>query len=685
VTDSTIARRRHAELSAEITDHRWRYYVLDAPTVSDGEFDALLRELERIEDEHPELRTPDSPTQQVGPVASTTFDPIVHRTRMESLDNAFSRTELDRWAARVGADSELCCELKIDGLALNLTYEHGRLVRAATRGDGTTGEDVTANVRTISSIPTLLGADAPPVVEVRGEVFLPTDAFTALNEQLVEAGRAPFANPRNAAAGSLRQKDPRVTASRPLSFCCHGFTGLDVERLSDGYETLASWGVPVSGEYAVAEGVEAAWEFVERVAGRRHDYGHEIDGAVLKINDRTRQAVLGSTSRAPRWAIAFKYPPEEVTTTLLDIRVNVGRTGRVTPYAVMEPTVVAGSTVEMATLHNAGEVVRKGVLIGDTVVLRKAGDVIPEVVAPVVDLRDGTERAFVMPTHCPACGTKLRTEKEGDADIRCPNTRSCPAQLRERIFHLASRDGLDIEVLGWQAADALLAAGLIGDEGDIFSLTADDLARSPFFTRKSDGDLTANARKLLANLTTAKHRSFARFLVALSIRHIGKGVAPVVAAAFSSIAALRAASEQQLSEVEGIGPVLAASIVEWFTVDWHNAIVDKWEAAGCVLADEPAGGPAAPVDGADLTGLSVVVTGSLPGHTREGAGEALTARGAKAASSVSRKTDFVVVGENPGSKYAKAVSLGVPILDAEGFEVLLSAGAEAASAVTRTE
>lgn len=654
---------------------------MDSPTLSDGEFDELMRELNEIEEQHPDLRTPDSPTQQVGVRVSTTFVPVRHVTRMESLDNAFSREDLARWIERVGG-GELVCEPKIDGLAVNLTYRSGRLVSAATRGDGTTGEDVTANVVTISEIPRVLPGQAPDLVEVRGEIFLPLHAFEALNATLVAAGKAAFANPRNAAAGSLRQKDPRVTAGRPLSFLCHGFEGLPVRRQTDGYDLLDSWGIPVSTHIDIASDLDGAWRTVERTQARRHDFTHDIDGVVVKVNDRQRQRELGSTSRAPRWAIAFKYPPEEVTTKLLDIRVNVGRTGRVTPYAVMTPVTVAGSTVEMATLHNASEVVRKGVLIGDTVVLRKAGDVIPEVVAPVADLRDGTESAFVMPTYCPACGTELRHEKDGDADIRCPNTRSCPAQLRERVFHLASRDALDIEVLGWQAADALLAADLIVDEGDIFDLTTDRLLTSSFF-RKKDGTLTANAGKLLTNLNDAKTRPFARFLVALSIRHVGKGVAPDVAAAFTSIDALSAASEEALSAVEGIGPVVAASIVEWFTADWHRDIVAKWRAAGCLMADET--DPPPTLHGIDLGGVAVVITGTLPGYTREEAAREVTSRGGKVTGSVSGKTDFVVVGENPGSKYAKAVAVGVPVLDAGGYAVLLSEGADAARAAARGE
>ena len=682
MTDS-VAARRHAALAAEVSEHRRRYYVMDAPTVSDADFDALMRDLEALEHQYPELRTPDSPTQQVGGSVGATFAPVRHTTRMESLDNAFSREDLDHWARRVG-DGQLICEPKIDGLAIGLTYQHGRLTVAATRGDGTTGEDVTGNVLTIAEIPRLLTGDVPALLEVRGEVFLPVAAFTELNAALVEAGKPPFANPRNGAAGSLRQKDPRVTASRPLSFLCHGFEGLPVQTQSEGYAALAAWGVPVSPHIQVVDDLDGAWAYIEQTQTRRHDFAHDIDGVVIKVNDRGRQSELGSTSRAPRWAIAFKYPPEEATTKLVDIRVNVGRTGRVTPYAVMTPVTVAGSTVEMATLHNASEVERKGVLIGDTIVVRKAGDVIPEVLAPVVDLRDGSERAFVMPTHCPACGTELRPEKEGDADIRCPNTRTCPAQLRERVFHLASRDALDIEVLGWQAADALLSAHLITDEGDLFNLTPEALATSPLFCKK-DGTLTANGRKLLTNLEAAKTRPFARFLVALSIRHVGKGVAPDVAAAFPNIDALQAATEAELTAVDGIGPVLAESIVEWFTVDWHRDIVAKWRAAGCVLAD-PEAPPEQPVTvGADLGGVTVVITGAIPGYTRDGAAEEVTARGGKVSSSVSGKTDFVVVGDKPGSKYAKAISLGVPILDADGYAVLLAEGATAAKGVARAE
>ena len=695
--DINQARARHADLSAQITQHRRRYYLLDAPTIADGEFDALMRELTDLETAHPELATPDSPTQQVGGWAASTFAPVKHLEPMYSLDNVFSHDEFTRWADRVAKDcgdalaaSGLLCEVKIDGLALDLVYRDGVLASAATRGDGRVGEDVTGNVRTIASIPARLTGDVPSVVEVRGEVFMKTADFDALNDTLLDAGKTPFANPRNAAAGSLRQKDPKVTATRPLSFYCHGFGevtgGVGFAKQSQGYDLLSAWGLPVSPHSRVAGTLEEVWAFIAGHGEDRHALEHEIDGAVVKVDDRALQERLGATSRAPRWAIAYKYPPEEVTTTLLDIRVGVGKTGRVTPYGVMVPVTVAGSTVEMATLHNASEVARKGVLIGDTVILRKAGDVIPEIVGPVVENRDGTQRAFVMASVCPSCGTPLAYEKEGDADIRCPNQRSCPAQLRERLIHLASREALDIESLGEKAADALLEAGLLGDEGDLFALTPDDLVRAPFFVKqagKQAGELTVNARTLLDNLQEVKTRPFAKFLVALHIRHVGKGTAPDIAAAFGSIDALAEASLEELSAVAGIGPVIGASIVEWFAQDWHRQIVAKWTAAGCVMADEPAvadGDAAVP---ATLAGVSVVVTGSLPGYTRTGADEAVAARGGKASGSVSAKTDFVVVGENPGSKYAKAVALGRPILDAAGFEVLLRDGPDAARAVAR--
>ena len=694
------AREEHAELAQTITDHRWRYYVQDTPTITDGDFDVLMRRLEALEEQYPGLRTPDSPTQQVGGAPATTFAPVTHLQQMMSLDNAFDRAELDSWNARAVREagqgavdaSGYLCELKIDGLALDLVYERGRLVRAATRGDGRTGEDVTVNARTISAIPQQLRGTPPEVLEVRGEVFLPIEAFADLNASLVEAGKAPFANPRNAAAGSLRQKDPRVTATRPLSFLCHGLgeaSGVEIGRLSEAYELMRGWGLPTSADATRCATIDEVWAFIESAGQRRHTFVHEMDGVVVKLDDRSLQVELGATSRAPRWAIAYKYQPVEVTTKLLDIAVNVGRTGRVTPYAVMTPVVVAGSTVSQATLHNASEVRRKGVLIGDTVVLRKAGDVIPEVLGPVAALRDGSERDFVMPTHCPACGTELRPEKEGDADIRCPNQRSCPSQLTERLFHLASRQGLDIEVLGWKAAQALLEAGLVTDEGDLFALTDDDLIRSPFFTKEGQGAdkgrkvLSENGRKLLTELEAAKTKPFSRFLVALSIRHIGKGVAPDVAAVFPNIEAFETATDEELAGVPGLGSTLVTSIREWFAVDWHREIVRKWQEAGAMLPSEVAA-ETAPLP-QTLEGLSIVVTGSVPGYSRDGATDAIVARGGKAVGSVSKSTDFVVVGENAGSKYDKALSLKRPILDVAGFEILLSRGAEAAAAVARSE
>src|SRR6201988_1174823 len=584
-------RRRWRELADEVREHQFRYYVRDAPIISDADFDQLLRRLAALEDEHPELRTPDSPTQLVGGAGfATDFTSAEHLERMLSLDNVFSTEEFDVWAARihadVGADVPFLCELKIDGVALALVYRNGRLVRAATRGDGRTGEDVTLNARTIDDVPERLtagdGYPIPDVLEVRGEVFFRLADFEALNAALVEDGKTPFANPRNSAAGSLRQKDPAVTARRKLRMICHGVgytEGFRPGTLHDAYLALAAWGLPVSEHTTRVEDVAGALERIAYWGEHRHDVGHEIDGVVVKVDDVALQRRLGSTSRAPRWAIAYKYPPEGATTNLLDTRVNVGRTGRVTPFAFMEPVKVAGSTVSQATLHNASEVKRKGVLIGDTVVIRKAGDVIPEVLGPVVDLRDGSEREFEMPTTCPECGTTLAPAKEGDADIRCPHTRSCPAQLRERVFHVAGRGAFDIEGLGYEAAVAVLQAGVITDEGDLFTLGSQDLLRTDLFTVKN-GELSANGKRLLVNLHEAKSQPLWRVLVALSIRHVGPTAARALATEFGSLDAITAASTEQLAAVEGVGPTIAAAVTEWFTVDWHRAIVDKWRLAG---------------------------------------------------------------------------------------------------------
>jgi DNA ligase (NAD+) len=681
------ARHRWTDLAEQVREHRFAYYVRDAPTVSDAEFDALLRELEALEEEYPGLRTPDSPTQQVGGTWSTDFEPVDHLERMLSLDNVFSEEELRGWAERVerevGEGARYLCELKIDGLAVSLLYENGRLVRAATRGDGRTGEDVTLNVRTIRDVPHVLtttggGVPHPQQVEIRGEVFFPLERFAELNAALVEAGKTPYANPRNTAAGSLRQKDPRITASRGLHMLVHGIgarKGFDITRQSQAYELLKAWGLPVSESYRVVGTVDEVLDFIRYYDEHRHDQLHEIDGVVVKVDEVGQQRRLGATSRAPRWAIAFKYPPEEVNTKLLDIRVNVGRTGRVTPYGVMEPVLVSGSTVAMATLHNQEEVVRKGVLIGDTVVLRKAGDVIPEIVGPVVAARDGSEREFVMPTHCPECGTELRREKEADVDIRCPNSRSCPAQLRERIFHLAGRGAFDIEALGWEGAIALLQSGVVHDEGDVFDLTEETLRRVPLYTRK-DGELSANGARLLENLHKAKEQPLWRVLVALSIRHVGPTAARALAQALGSMDRIREASQEELAAVDGVGPTIAVAVREWFAVDWHAEVVRRWEASGVRMADDA--GEALP---RTLDGLSIVVTGSLEGFSRDEAKEAILLRGGKASGSVSKKTSYVVVGESPGSKHDKAVQLGVPVLDEAGFRALIEGGPEAVADV----
>ncbi|MDT0202826.1 NAD-dependent DNA ligase LigA [Nocardioides sp. AE5] len=688
-TATPEARERHRELSEQVEDARWRYYVLDDPTLSDADFDTRMRELEELEVQFPELRTPDSPTQKVGGAVSTQFTAIDHLQRMESLDNAFSFEEMDAWHARLArdgvADPALLCELKVDGLAINLLYEGGKLVRALTRGDGRTGEDVTPNVKTISSIPhRLTGTDAfgvPDLVEVRGEVFLPVEAFEKLNESMLDAGKPPFANPRNAAAGSLRQKNPKVTATRALGMVCHGIgarEGFEPGAQSEAYAALAAWGLPTSERVRVVATLAEVKEFIDHCGEHRHDVEHEIDGVVVKVDDYALQRRLGSTSRAPRWAIAYKYPPEEVHAKLLDIRVNVGRTGRVTPYGVMEPVRVAGSTVENATLHNAHEVKRKDVRPGDTVILRKAGDVIPEILGPVLPLRPEGLAAWVMPSECPACGSTLVEQKEGDKDLRCPNHRDCRAQVVERVFHVAGRGAFDIEGLGYEAAVALLDAGVIQNEGDVFRLTADQLRRAPLFTRapkKDEGEapvLSANGQKLLDNLDQAKEAPLWRVLVALSIRHVGPTAARALATRLGSMTAIREADEAVLGDIEGVGPTIAASVREWFDgaeAEWHTEIVDKWTVDGVRMADER--DDSIP---RTLEGLTIVATGSLQNFTRDSVKEAIIARGGKASGSVSKKTDFVVVGESAGSKADKAEQLGVTILDEAGFEKLLAEG-----------
>ncbi|WNO72133.1 NAD-dependent DNA ligase LigA [Streptomyces sp. AM8-1-1] len=706
------AREQHALIAEQVEEHRFRYYVKDQPVVSDGEFDRLMRSLEELEEQYPELRTPESPTQKVSGQYETDLAKVEHRERMLSLDNAFDEGELSAWAERVArdvgtSDFHFLCELKVDGLAVNLTYEKGRLTRAATRGDGRVGEDITPNVRTIADIPNRLRGDRiPDLVEIRGEVFFPMAKFQELNARRVEAGEQPYANPRNSASGSLRQKDPKVTATLPLHMVVHGIgarQGFDIDRLSQAYDLLREWGLPTARHNKVVDSLEGVREFIAHFGENRHSMEHEIDGVVVKLDEIPLQGRLGSTARAPRWAIAWKYAPEEVNTKLVNIRVGVGRTGRVTPYAQVEPVTVAGSEVEFATLHNQDVVKSKGVLIGDTVVLRKAGDVIPEILGPVVDLRDGSEREFVMPAECPECGTALRPSKEGDVDLRCPNARSCPAQLRERLFYLAGRKSLDIEHFGYVAAAALTrplepAEPPLRDEGDLFDLTIEQLLPIKAYVLDQDsglpkrdpktgeekivtvfanqqGEAKKNAVAMLENIAAAKERPLARVLTGLSIRHVGPVAAEALAREFRSIERIRQATEEELAATDGVGGIIAASLKQWFAEPWHEEILRKWAAAGVRTEEEGAGEDQGP---RPLEGLTVVVTGTLENYTRDGAKEALQGLGAKVAGSVSKKTAFVVVGDNPGSKYDKAMQLKVPVLDEQGLVILLEQGPDAA-------
>jgi DNA ligase (NAD+) len=662
-----------SELTNEIRDHQFKYHVLDAPTITDSEFDGLLRELTALEAKFPELREADSPTLGIGGGFATSFSQHDHIEKMMSLDNVFDVAELSGWFDRVEkevAKPAYLCELKVDGLAINLTYENGQLIRGLTRGNGVTGEDVTLNVKTIKNLPhTLKGKNIPALIEVRGEVFFPLAAFNELNDGLEELGKPLFANPRNAAAGSLRQKDPRVTAGRPLSVVVHGIgarKGIEFESQSGAYAVLKELGLPTSDRLKVCSTRLEVEKYIEHFGLHRHDIEHEIDGVVIKVDSIAEQSQLGFTSRAPKWAIAFKYPPEEVTTRLLDIKVSIGRTGRVTPFAFMEPVKVAGSTVTNATLHNASEIVRKGVLIGDVVVIRKAGDVIPEVLAPVIEQRTGKEVAFVMPTHCPECGSPLRAMSDGDVDIRCPNAQSCPAQLRERIYYIGSRAALDIDVLGYEAAAALLDAKIITDESDLFELTKEKLATSEFFTKK-DGELGLNVEKLLAALTKAKSAPLWRVLVALSIRHIGPTAAQALAAHCGSIEKISTSTAEELAVIDGVGATIAESIIEWFGVDWHQEIIAKWSAAGVRVTQE-----ASAQLPQTLSGLTFVVTGGLESYTRDSIAETILAHGGKAASAVSKKTNYLLVGVEPGSKLAKALELGVPVIDEAKFKELLA-------------
>jgi DNA ligase (NAD+) len=714
-TDFDKARARHESLAAEITEHRRRYYVDDAPIISDGQFDELMHELVDIETRHPELKGSDSPTEQVG-TFSEVFTPVRHLEKMLSLQDVFSEEEVRLWAERVSeeaAGAQYLCELKIDGLAVDLVYEHGRLARAATRGDGTTGEDVSANVATIAAVPQRLraadGFEVPELLEVRGEVYFPTADFERLNESQVAAGKAPFANPRNAAAGSLRQKDPAKTAERPLSFISHGLgalRGFKPESQSHSYAALEAWGLPTSPYWRVVDTMEEVFDYIHEFGAKRHELVHEIDGIVVKLDDIASQRRLGATSRTPRWAVAYKFAPEEVNTRLLDIKVSIGRTGRATPYAVLDPVKVAGSEVEFATLHNADQVKAKGVKIGDLVVVRKAGDVIPEVVAPVDAARNGSEREFVMPRTCPECGSTLAPASEGDVDLRCPNARSCPAQLRERLFYLVGRSCFDVDRMGYIACTALVqplepAEPVLKDEGGVFDLkmeqllpikvvvrdpdsglpkidpkTERDKVATPFARQpdKKTGEILPrkNAEEMLQNLHKAKSQPLWRVINALSIRHVGPVAAQALAEHFGDLDRIMEADEAELADIDGVGPTIAAALKDWFAVDWHREIVERWRAAGVRMRDEaPSGAEAVPKT---LDGATVVITGAIPDHTRESAAAAVKARGGKVTSSVSKKTSAVIAGDKPGSKYEKAVKLGVTVVPGEDFERILAEG-----------
>lgn len=689
---NSLEQSRANELVDQINKHRAAYYQSNTSLISDAEYDALMRELEKLEAKYPQLITGDSPTQSVGGEASQTFQPSVHLEKMMSLDNVFSMEDLDAWLEKAGGGPFLC-ELKIDGLAINLRYEKGKLVSAATRGDGTVGEDVTRNVMTVKGIPhQLLGKAIPGVVEIRGEVFYALEDFAKLNKSLIDQGKAPFANPRNSASGSLRQKDSSVTASRPLQMIVHGVGALQedsVKAQSDLYQQLKTWGLPTSSGYKVYKTSEEVKQYIQDFEAKRHTLEHEIDGVVIKVDEFSKQQSLGFTSRAPRWAIAYKYPPEQVNTKLLDIKVSIGRTGRATPYAVLDPIRVAGSEVEFATLHNQEVVAAKGILIGDTVVLRKAGDVIPEILGPVVALRDGSEKKFAMPKKCPECQSLLAPAQDGDVDLRCPNAKSCPAQLRERIAYIGSRSALDIEALGFVTAVALTQPvepkePPVKSEADLFTLTLEKLLpiksrvvdadtgtakldsdgkeKVVEYFRKKDGTAATVATKLLEELEKAKSQPAWRVLVSLSIRHVGPVAARSLMNTLGSIEEIFEASEEQLAGVDGVGQVVAKTIKEWIAVDWHKEIVSAWKKAGVNFTQETSLGGLGV-----FSGMSIVVTGTLESLTRDQAEEAIIAAGGKAASSVSKNTAFVLAGASAGSKLAKAESLGVGVISEAEF------------------
>lgn len=705
---SEKAKKRWLELVEIIEDARRRYYLLDRPTISDEEYDSAYRELVKLEEDFPELISADSPTQSVGGVASELFEPVEHLQRMFSLDDVFDEAELQAWADRVlkvtNTLPQLLCELKIDGLAVNLLYEDGILKRVATRGDGFVGEDVTYNTQFVASVPRKLTSNAPKLLEVRGEIFFDLNDFAQLNDQNMAGGRSPFANPRNAAAGTLRQRidkreaelieakqqaknqtridrlqnefDLAAGALRKLQLVVHGIgqhEGISLKTQADSYSIFRELGLPTSNDFTVVNSFDEVKKYIKTYGENRHQLSHEIDGVVIKVNDISQQQKLGATSRTPRWAVAYKYPPEVVRTKLLDIQVNVGRTGRVTPFALMQPVRVAGSTVSNATLHNLSEIERKGVLIGDMVYLRKAGDVIPEIIGPVIEIRDGKEKKFKMPKRCPQCNSEIVQEKSGDVDLRCPNTQSCPAQLRERLFHIGTRGALDIEGLGYRSAQSLLDENIISNESELFNLTAKDLIKSEYFTRagtKTEPSrvLGKNAEELLAQLEVAKSKPLWRILVALSIRHVGPTAAQALAREFKSIENIKNAPVQQLAEIDGVGEVIAQSITEWFSEKWHQKIITSWVKAGVQMTQTEATGPQ------PLKDKLIVITGSVSGFSRDGAKDALAQLGAKVSSSVSKNTHLVIYGRVDGSKYEKAVSLAVPRLASEHFGVLINQG-----------
>ena len=671
-----LARNKWLELVDQIEEARRQYYLLDSPTISDAEYDKAFRELEKLEQDYPELVTQDSPTQSVGGIASDLFEPVEHKVRMMSLEDVFDSEELNDWANRICKTTstlpETICELKVDGLALNLLYLDGKLSKVATRGDGRVGEDVTYNTQFISNIPRILkvtnNLKIPTTIEVRGEIYFELDDFEKLNNEVMDTGRTPFANPRNAAAGTIRQRvdkreeelslaknekkseqridklktefDRAIASLSKLKLVVHGIgalEGLDFQTQSQAYEILGNLGLPIATTTRVTKDLKNVIKFIEEYGNKRRELTHEIDGVVVKVNDLEIQKKLGATSRTPRWAVAYKYPPEVVRTKLIDIEVNVGRTGRVTPFAVMQPIKVAGSTVSMATLHNMQEIERKGVLIGDTVYLRKAGDVIPEIVGPVVELRSGNEKNFSMPTKCPECGTKLAPAKEGDVDLRCSNARTCPAQLRERLFHVGARGALDVEGLGAKSAAALLNDQILKDEGDLFDLTEKDLEVSEYFTRAPGKNetkrvLNKNGEELLSQLQNAKSRPLWRVLVALSIRHVGPTAAQALAREFKSIENIANAKIEKLSEVNGVGEVIGIAVKEWFSEDWHKEIVGKWARAGVRMEDDQVQGPQ------PLKDLNFVITGSIPNYSRDSANNAVLELGGKVSGSVSKNT-----------------------------------------------